>query len=34
MLWTVGDIANLTTNPASDKWAEWSPSKEPGSRGY
>ena len=32
--WTGGEISNITFNPASDKWSEWSPSKEPASRGY
>jgi Tol biopolymer transport system component len=32
--WTGGEISFITNNPASDKWSEWSPAKEPGSRGY
>jgi TolB protein len=29
-----GDIYGITLSPATDKWSQWSPSKEPGSRGY
>jgi Tol biopolymer transport system component len=29
----VGSPSNLTIHPATDKWSEWSPSKEPASRG-
>ena len=32
--WQGGEINFITNNPASDKWSEWSPSKEPASRGY
>jgi WD40 repeat protein len=32
--WQGGPQTNLTINPATDKWAEWSPSKETGSRGH
>jgi Tol biopolymer transport system component len=32
--WTGGEIRFITVSPASDKWSQWSPSKEPGSRGY
>ncbi|MCJ7433214.1 MAG: hypothetical protein MUO77_06965, partial [Anaerolineales bacterium] len=32
--WTGGAIGNITTDPATDKWSQWSPTKEPGSRGY
>jgi len=28
------DIVELTNNLSTDKWSEWSPSKETGSRGY
>ncbi|KAF0107199.1 MAG: hypothetical protein FD146_2040 [Anaerolineaceae bacterium] len=31
--WQGGAQGPLTINPATDKWSEWSPSKEPGSRG-
>ncbi len=29
-----GDIYGITLDPSTDKWSQWSPSKEPGSRGY
>lgn len=32
--WQGGEISVITNNPSTDKWSEWSPSKEPGSRGY
>jgi Tol biopolymer transport system component len=32
--WQGGDQTFLTNNPATDKWSEWSPSKEQGSRGW
>ena len=32
--WQGGEINYITNGPASDKWSEWSPSKEPASRGY
>ena len=28
------DIYAITTDPSTDKWSQWSPAKEPGSRGY
>ncbi|MCQ3936122.1 MAG: hypothetical protein DPW18_03625 [Chloroflexi bacterium] len=28
------DIYGITVHPSTDKWSQWSPSKEPGSRGY
>jgi Tol biopolymer transport system component len=31
--WQGGEQTNLTINPATDKWSEWSPSKESASRG-
>lgn len=33
VFWQGGLQENLTINPASDKWSQWSPSKEPASRG-
>jgi TolB protein len=30
----LGDESYLTNHPATDKWSEWSPSKEQGSRGW
>jgi TolB protein len=32
--WQGGEISYITNNPSSDKWSEWSPSKEFASRGY
>lgn len=32
--WQGGDINYITNTPFTNKWSEWSPSKEPGSRGY
>jgi len=32
--WQGGSQTNITVNPATDKWSEWSPSKETGSRGH
>lgn len=32
--WQGGDQTNLTVDPATDKWSEWSPGREPGSRGH
>ena len=32
--WQGGSQSNLTIDPATDKWSEWSPTKEPASRGY
>jgi len=32
--WRGGDIDYITITPFTNKWSEWSPSKEPGSRGY
>ncbi len=32
--WNGGAISYITNNPATDKWSEWSPSKEPGSHGF
>jgi len=32
--WQGGDISVITNDPSTDKWSEWSPSKEPASRGY
>jgi len=31
--WQGGAQSNLTIDPATDKWSQWSPSKEPASRG-
>ena len=33
VFWQGGDQSNLTIDPSTDKWSEWSPSKENGSRG-
>ena len=32
--WQGGNISYITNTPYTNKWSEWSPSKEPGSRGY
>ncbi len=32
--WQGGDISYITNSPLTNKWSEWSPSKEPASRGY
>jgi len=32
--WQGGNISYITNTPGTNKWSEWSPSKEPGSRGY
>ena len=32
--WQGGEISEITNHPSTDKWSEWSPSKEPASRGY
>jgi TolB protein len=34
VFWQGGPQSNLTIDPATDKWSQWSPSKEVGSRGY
>ncbi len=34
VFWQGGDQSYLTNHPATDKWSEWSPSKEAGSRGW
>ena len=31
--WQGGGSSNLTIHPATDKWSQWSPSKESASRG-
>ncbi|MBM3153502.1 MAG: hypothetical protein FJZ96_15065, partial [Chloroflexi bacterium] len=33
VFWKGGPQSNLTIHPATDKWSEWSPAKETGSRG-
>ena len=33
VFWQGGPQSNLTVDPATDKWSQWSPSKEPASRG-
>jgi PKD repeat protein len=33
VFWQGGPQSNLTIDPATDKWSQWSPSKEPASRG-
>jgi TolB protein len=32
--WAGGPQSNLTDDEATDKWSEWSPTREPGSRGF
>ncbi len=32
--WQGGTASPITTSPATDKWSEWSPSKEDASQGY